>query len=312
MTFIFSLGYWSNNKNINYEISPIFISPSQGLISITEEEITDFIQQGIYVDISRWKKFQSNLSIIKHIIDKGHIKDFKSINPIFIFDNPEFFQTVLKSPTLYDEFLDVVEISILPKQHLNFIIDFYIDNLPKYPITLKRIKFFKYHISHQENSSELFKKLKENVIICLKTVKQSQINSNSIFSTYFLMDSDDDKLFLLEQLININPNPLNKIYLSNVQIVLQNILKDQPFEQIFLSLPGYSHFLEFNKTLGTNPIHFSLYATKKDEDERKKLEQKTHDFLNSCLQTLQYLYLQNNLSFNKEISEKLNKKVQKI
>ena len=96
MTFIFSLGYWSNNKNINYEISPIFISPSQGLISITEEEITDFIQQGIYVDISRWKKFQSNLSIIKHIIDKGHIKDFKSINPIFIFDNPEFFQTVLK------------------------------------------------------------------------------------------------------------------------------------------------------------------------------------------------------------------------
>ena len=215
MTFIFSLGYWSNNKNINYEISPIFISPSQGLISITEEEITDFIQQGIYVDISRWKKFQSNLSIIKHIIDKGHIKDFKSINPIFIFDNPEFFQTVLKSPTLYDEFLDVVEISILPKQHLNFIIDFYIDNLPKYPITLKRIKFFKYHISHQENSSELFKKLKENVIICLKTVKQSQINSNSIFSTYFLMDSDDDKLFLLEQLININPNPLNKIYLFN-------------------------------------------------------------------------------------------------
>ena len=77
------------------EISPIFISPSQGLINISEDDLIDLIDNGLEVQISRWKKYQSNLNIIEHIIKNGHIKDFKSINPLIIFDNPYLFQQVL-------------------------------------------------------------------------------------------------------------------------------------------------------------------------------------------------------------------------
>ena len=293
------------------EISPIFISPSQGLINISEDDLIDLIDNGLEVQISRWKKYQSNLNIIEHIIKNGHIKDFKSINPLIIFDNPHLFQQVLQSEFLYDEFLDVVETSMLPKNHLNFIIDFFITNLSKYPLTLKRIKFFKYHISHQEKSQYLFTKLKINVIDCLNLPNPNR-NPNHIFATYFLMDSDDDKLFLLEKLLEFNTPPFNKLYLSNIQIVLQNILTDKPFKDEFYSLVGYHDFLNFHKVLGVNPIHFLMYATKDENDARKPLELKTQKFLDSCLQTLQYFYLRNNLSFNENIAKNLTKKVQKI
>ena len=55
-----------------------------------------------------------------------------------------------------------------------------------------------------------------------------------------------------------------------------------------------------------------MYATKDENDARKPLELKTQKFLDSCLQTLQYFYLKNNLSFNESITKNLIKKVQKI
>ena len=83
----------------------------------------------------------------------------------------------------------------------------------------------------------------------------------------------------LEKLLEFNTPPFNKLYLSNIQNVLQNILTDKPFKDEFYSLVGYHDFLNFHKVLGVNPIHFLMYATKDENDARKPLELKTQNLL---------------------------------